>query len=608
MYIALQTEMAGYRNEPDELARSYMLIADAYDKLGDFESAITYYLKAFEIDPATEHVSNRLCWDYGLLGKVDLALPYCEQALKEDPAPSTYDSRGLAYALLGKYDLAIADFQAVVDELESSTKPEEKKIYQTRLAWIKTLQAGKNPITPRELKRLRSASTSAIAVPTVDAAEIRDVSNSEIKKAAQEKGFTGIEKLTQSGIRFTRGLYKDGSCQASLFWWEPSNISVFTAGCSQLVQQDLAFWLVDLVYQDKKEKAKAIMWISKDLDDVIEAKGSGISEETVGSFDLEASFNAPDKEIDLSIYPSELKNTQSWVRSIDWSEDGSAIVAGSANNCFSIWESKNGTQIASISGFPGTVRSVEISPDQAIIATGNDGAGIDLWIWSVETVDHFYDEALGAPLGYLAWKPDGKQLAFTGDDFNISIIDIDTFQTVTELKGKHTGLITGIVWSPDGSQIASSSADSTVVIWEVDAAKPIFQLSGHKLWVNDIDWSPDGKIIASGGDYGKILIWDVKTGKRIKKLEENISSVYSVTWSPDGNRLATAGLDDYIIIWNPQTWEVLNRIEVTADILSLAWSPDGGRLAAGTEQNTVIIWDLEKQEFVQTLQMVCESE
>jgi len=300
------------------------------------------------------------------------------------------------------------------------------------------------------------------------------------------------------------------------------------------------------------------------------------------------------------------KNTESWVRSIDWSEDGSLVVAGSASRCFSFWETEKGTQIGSISGFLGYVRSVEFSPNRPILATGNDVTGIELW--NLATADHFYNERLGAPLGYLAWKPDGKQLAFTGNDFNISIMDIDTFKTAALLKGGHTNMITGIAWSPDGSRIASSSADSTVVIWDMDTSKPLFQLSGHKGWVDDLDWSPNGNIPASGDDVGNVFVWDTATGRMIKQLEGHRFTVYSVAWSPDGNRLATAGLDHYIIIWNPQTWEVLNKIAVTSGgILSLAWSPDGGRLAAGTEQNSVLIWDLEKQEFVLTLQMVCQS-
>jgi WD40 repeat protein len=304
------------------------------------------------------------------------------------------------------------------------------------------------------------------------------------------------------------------------------------------------------------------------------------------------------------LVPTAEKSIQSWVRSIDWSDDGSLMVAGSAKGCVLIWETQTWAVTDKITDIPGFVRSVDISPDGVTLATGNDVVGIELW--DLRTGDQYSHDSLGAPLGYLAWKPDGKQLAFTEEDNNISIVDIDSFQTISLLGGKHTGLVTGIVWSSDGLRLASSSADSTVVIWDVEAATPILQLSGYHGWVDDLDWSPDGKIIAAGDDDGSMILWDTRTGKIIKKLEEHYLPVYSVAWSPDGKLLATGGLDDRIILWNPQTGENLNSYAANSDgILSLAWSPDGSFLAAGTGHDSVLILDLDKQEFVQTLHMDC---
>jgi tetratricopeptide (TPR) repeat protein len=306
MYIALQNEMARYQSKPDELANTYMLIADAYDKLGDFETAITYYLKAYEKDPAAEHVSNQLCWDYGLLGKAEQALPYCEQAVKEDPIPPHRDSRGLTYALLGKYDLAMADFQAVVDELKSSTKPDEKKIATLRQAWIKALQTGQNPITPEELARLRKDYASASAVPTLTAAEkSKGVSSAEFKKAAQKEGFKQFEQSPYIIFTLTKGYYVKGSCGAGLQWMElekqPVIFTLMMMGCSHGEQQGLALWLVDLLFPDKSEKAKAIVWSFTDLYDVIEGQKIKTSEENIGRFTVSAEFDATDKILSLTI-------------------------------------------------------------------------------------------------------------------------------------------------------------------------------------------------------------------------------------------------------------------------------------------------------------------
>lgn len=305
MYIALQKELAGYQNEPTVLAMSYMLIANAYDELGDFETAISYYLKAYETNPATESVSNQLCWDYGLLGKADLALPYCEQAVKEEPAPRTHDSRGLAYALLGKFDAAIADFQVVVDDLQSSTQPDEQNIYKSRLAWLNALQTGNNPFTPQVLAGLRKDSASANALPTLTAEEKEPVSILTVQQAAQKLGF---EEFTQPEESWKDFVYLKGSCLAILGFPNFLSNGDFGAAfsmeeCSEDEQQGLAFWLVDQVYPDKGDKAKAFIWVLNDLYYVIEGEKTKTSEEIIGQQILSAEYDTAKKVLRINIYP-----------------------------------------------------------------------------------------------------------------------------------------------------------------------------------------------------------------------------------------------------------------------------------------------------------------
>ena len=62
---------------------------------------------------------------------------------------SIIDGRGLARALTGDIEGAIADFQVYVNW----TSNEEKKTQ--RQEWIKALQAGENPFTDKLLKELQ---------------------------------------------------------------------------------------------------------------------------------------------------------------------------------------------------------------------------------------------------------------------------------------------------------------------------------------------------------------------------------------------------------------------------------------------------------------------
>lgn len=131
------------------------LRADAYKKLGDYESAISDELGAVELGDSSPVLLNNICWDYGVTNQPELALPYCEEAVKAEPSAQYLDSRGLTYALLGDFEAAITDFQVVVDELEGATDPELTAIYTQRLAWIGALKDGVNPFTPEVLAELR---------------------------------------------------------------------------------------------------------------------------------------------------------------------------------------------------------------------------------------------------------------------------------------------------------------------------------------------------------------------------------------------------------------------------------------------------------------------
>ena len=81
---------------------------------------------------------------------------------KVDPASAwpyqlgmTRDSRGLVYALLGRYAEAAADFQVYIDELADTTDPEFIAEREQRIAWVGRLLSGAKPFTPEVLAERR---------------------------------------------------------------------------------------------------------------------------------------------------------------------------------------------------------------------------------------------------------------------------------------------------------------------------------------------------------------------------------------------------------------------------------------------------------------------
>ena len=120
---------------------------------GKVQDAIQAYRQAEALnlkDSISASDWNTLCWGGSTYNQAKAVMFACEKAvaLASDDGNIT-DSRGLARALTGDTQGAIADFKIYAD----STSNEEEKAQ--RQAWIAALERGENPFTPEVLESLR---------------------------------------------------------------------------------------------------------------------------------------------------------------------------------------------------------------------------------------------------------------------------------------------------------------------------------------------------------------------------------------------------------------------------------------------------------------------
>lgn len=119
---------------------------------GEVLEAVALYEEANALSLHTEMGAqswNLLCWYGSLWGEAEAVLEACDRAVELAPDNvEIRDSRGLARALVGDFEGAIADFQTFVEETEH-----EGRRFQ-RQNWIEMLQADENPFTPSVLRML----------------------------------------------------------------------------------------------------------------------------------------------------------------------------------------------------------------------------------------------------------------------------------------------------------------------------------------------------------------------------------------------------------------------------------------------------------------------
>jgi WD40 repeat protein len=143
--------------------------------------------------------------------------------------------------------------------------------------------------------------------------------------------------------------------------------------------------------------------------------------------------------------------------------DGKILVTGTWDD-ISQWDVETGTLLRMIYWTMEYVYTVALSPDDTILASGNNLHTILLW-------------------------------------------DMQTGQLLHTLEG-HTGAVLSVDYSPDGSLLASSSKDG-VRIWDAQTGTLLKVLDGHTDYVSRVTFSPDGTLLASGGWDGDVVLWGV---------------------------------------------------------------------------------------------------
>lgn len=119
------------------------------------ERALAALQRAQATAPQAPGPNNALCWLHALRGEPEKALPFCDQAVAADLSPLSRDSRGIVYALLGRSEEAIAEFQAFLEWLRTRPQDEIDRYASKREAWIDALQRGHNPFDAKMLEALR---------------------------------------------------------------------------------------------------------------------------------------------------------------------------------------------------------------------------------------------------------------------------------------------------------------------------------------------------------------------------------------------------------------------------------------------------------------------
>lgn len=276
------------------------------------------------------------------------------------------------------------------------------------------------------------------------------------------------------------------------------------------------------------------------------------------------------------------------VNAIALSPDGKTLVSASFGT-IRMWNLKTGGLVRTLNGVHSkkSVKSLAVSPDGSIFASGGDDN--NLILWDLKTGRRILTiSAHKAAVNAIAFSSDGNTLATGSEDKTVRLWNAKTGSRLRTLGG-HAGGVNAIALSRDGKTLASGSEDKTVRLWNLDTGEVRRIITGHGGAVNAVDFSPNGQLVASASNDNTIRLSNVRDGKRTRTFKGHSSWVRAIAFSPDSRTLISAGGE--IIVWDLKTGKERATLSGHSQFVnSIAITKDSKTVVSGSPDRTIKIW------------------
>ncbi|MFL5637939.1 MAG: hypothetical protein ACJ78M_01065 [Gemmatimonadaceae bacterium] len=196
-----------------------------------------------------------------------------------------------------------------------------------------------------------------------------------------------------------------------------------------------------------------------------------------------------------------------------------------------------------------------------------------------------------------AWSPDGRRVAFTGNNGNGGAAFIDNLRIyVVNADGTDLHPITSVpsyaygpAWSPDGNRIAFfrwlDPFTFGLAIMNADGSGALQIPNTNGAMTAPPSWHPDGSTLAFARSAGRLAIFTVRPdGSELTQLTFDDCEANFPAWSPDGSAIAyNCGTSDAgvgrggLFTVNADGTNVRQLTYEVADG-EPTWSPDGDRI------------------------------
>lgn len=343
-----------------------------------------------------------------------------------------------------------------------------------------------------------------------------------------------------------------------------------------------------------------------------------------------------------------LTGFSSYVNDVDFTADGTRIVAVGTTDSVRIFDAETGMQQQELPNaigfevgrFDATGRSLLTSADDGVVKiwalpgpvltssratvfqTPTDGGGDLLLVgsgakdggphlWNLTDTRSPVERAQLAPevgdhaTGAVAITKDGRTAAVGEATGRVMLWNVASTppRPIGSAFGATSTLVAGLSFRADGHLLAASGQDGAdVSLWDVTNLDMPVRVS--TLDAGDLPqlsaFSPDGSTFTIATADRKVRVWDVRqpsAPRELPSLSGFTNDVLALAFTPDGSTLAAGGTDRTVRLFDISDRANVKQVATAkgpvGGVRSLSFAPDGKRLAAGTD-DSLWLWDTTK--------------
>ena len=215
-------------------------------------------------------------------------------------------------------------------------------------------------------------------------------------------------------------------------------------------------------------------------------------------------------------------------RDVHYSPDGRFVATSHNDGKFSLFDSKTGKLVKTISPYDKDVVKFVFSPDGKYIISQESYK--TLKCWGLETQNPIWSIAATAEIRSMSLCPQSNSFIASWGS-NIHLIDMKTGGVIKKFNF-NDALIISVLILPDGKRFLSGGVDKCIRLWDIETGKVLKTLKVSGV-VGELVCSDDGKKVFAS--YGGILdLWDIENGDKLVSMVGIKNTNEWAIFTPDG--------------------------------------------------------------------------